>query len=94
MVYGAPDPLAEFSPSFAAWVRENAGPVLPADTDPAKPCFAVPCLSLEDASIVQDTTFVPTLEDVRQAGGPWAGPPGYYYTERDGRVVLLADERI
>ena len=59
-----------------------------------KPCIRVPCPSFVEGSIVHDDTFVPTLEDCRQAGGPWAGPEGRFYVERDGRVVLLRAEDV
>jgi hypothetical protein len=75
------------------------GPFVWADNeDPppgaGKPCISVPCPSFGEESIVHDDTFVPTLEDCRQAGAAWAGPAGRFYVERNGRVVLLRAEDV
>lgn len=73
----------------------GGGNLLPLDdaSAPGKPCHAVPCPPFGETQLEYDATFVPTLEDLRQAGGPYAGPPGYYYTIRDDRVVLLPTPR-
>ena len=80
-----------FSPEFRdfAAVTWPDGAAPPAGVPGGKPCFSVPCPPFGEAQLEYDATFVPTLEDLRQAGGPYAGPPGYYYTIRDDRVVLL-----
>ena len=85
-------PIDPLNPQWLA--QRFVDPLLVEGAAPGKPCASVPCPSFTEGSIVHDDTFVPTLEDVRQAGGPWAGPGDRFYVERGGRVVLLTAEAI
>jgi hypothetical protein len=57
-----------------------------ADAELVKTCTPVPCPNAEEASI-QIQPWVPTVEELRQAGAAIMQPDGSHYSLRNGEVV-------
>lgn len=57
-----------------------------------KACTPVPCHQFEAGGLVVEP-WIPTVDELRQAGGPIGQPDGSYYLLRDGEVthVTAAD---
>lgn len=62
-----------------------------ADAEPVKTCVPIPCPDFEEVGL-QIQPWIPTAEELRQAGASIMQPDGSYYSLRDGEVVHVAED--
>lgn len=57
-----------------------------------KACHSVPCPGFEETAGFELLPWVPTVDELRQAGCAIAQPDGTFYSLRDGAVTHLASD--